>query len=102
MEEAARIAKELRKEKASIGNKEYVSKFEEFSDASNKNEVEPAPKKKQEEKEEIVIKKPKFEQIQPIYTEEELLEMEEEYDDEDEENKWDEDIDYEQYDEYYD
>ena len=37
-----------------------------------------------------------------IYTEEELLEMEEEYDDEDEENKWDEDIDYEQYDEYYD
>ena len=102
MEEAARIAKELRKEKASIGNKEYVSKFEEFADASNKNEVEPAPKKKQEEKEEIVIKKPKFEQIQPIYTEEELLEMEEEYDDEDEENKWDEDIDYEQYDEYYD
>ncbi|MGM9947468.1 transcription termination factor NusA [Floccifex sp.] len=101
MEEAARIAKEMRKEKSTAVNREYTSKFEEFASVSNKVEiVEPIKKKVEEKEEEIIIKKPKFEQLQPIYSEEELAEIEE-YDEE-EENSWDEDIDYEQYDEYYD
>ena len=105
MEEAARKAKELRKEKASSVNKEYTSKFENFADASTKVETPVKAKKKVQEKEveeeveEIIKKKPAFEQMQPIYSEEELAEIEE-YEDDD--NHWDEDIDYEEYDEYYD
>ena len=111
MEEAARIAKEKRKEKKAADIKEYTSKFENFADASNKNEQTPSkPKKKVEEvhddisadqkEEELQKKKAMFEQMKPIYSEEELAEIEEaEYE---EENAWDDDVDYEEYDEYYD
>lgn len=103
MEIAARIAKEARSKERASEVKEYTSKFENFADASHKEEVKPVkkkveePKKKEEPKEE---KKPQFEQMKPIYSDEELaeIEAEEEY----EENRWDDDVDYEEYDEYYD
>ena len=45
-------------------------------------------------------KKFNYEDMKPIYSEEELAEIEEqEYEDE---NNWDDDVDYEEYDEYYD
>ena len=108
MEEAARIAKEKRKEKASIApSTEYTSKFENFADASSKQETAPVKsKKKQEEVKETTDKhdlsevKQQFEQMKPIYSEEELAEIEAQQ--MEEENVWDEDVDYEEFDEYYD
>lgn len=106
MEEAARIAKEKRKEKSASDIKEYTSKFENFADASAKQEASASKTKKkveepvEEKKETLEEKKAKFEQMKPIYSEEELAEIEEaEYE---EENNWDDDVDYEEYDEYYD
>lgn len=108
MEEAARIAKAKRKEKASIApSTEYTSKFENFADASNKQETALVKsKKKQEEVKETTDKhdlsevKQQFEQMKPIYSEEELAEIEAQQ--MEEENVWDEDVDYEEFDEYYD
>jgi N utilization substance protein A len=105
MEEAARIAKELRKDKHLSDVKEYTSKFETMADAS-KPEAPAAPvKKKEEENEETAKaapakKKPSFDAMKPIYSEEELAEIEEEEDEEME--AWDEDVDYEEFDSYYD
>ena len=106
MEELARIAKQNRKEKTAADVKEYTSKFESMADASNKQE-EPQvskPKKEkekvEEEKKPVEVKKFNYEDMKPIYSEEELAEIEEqEYEDE---NAWDDDVDYEEYDEYYD
>ena len=109
MEELARIAKQNRKEKTAADVKEYTSKFESLADASNKQE-EPQvskPKKEkieeekiEEEKKPVEVKKFNYEDMKPIYSEEELAEIEEqEYEDE---NAWDDDVDYEEYDEYYD
>ena len=107
MEEAARIAKEKRKEKTAADIKEYTSKFENFADASSKQETAPVKsKKKQEEVKETTDKhdlsevKQQFEQMKPIYSEEELAEIEAQQ--MEEENVWDEDVDYEEFDEYYD
>lgn len=108
MEEAARIAKAKRKEKASIApSTEYTSKFENFADASSKQETAPVKsKKKQEEVKETTDKhdlsevKQQFEQMKPIYSEEELADIEAQQ--MEEENVWDEDVDYEEFDEYYD
>lgn len=108
MEEAARIAKAKRKEKASTApSTEYTSKFENFADASSKQETAPVKsKKKQEEVKETTDKhdlsevKQQFEQMKPIYSEEELAEIEAQQ--MEEENVWDEDVDYEEFDEYYD
>ena len=105
MEEAARIAKQNRKEKTAADVKEYTSKFESIADASNKQEeVVSKPKKEkekvEEEKKPVEVKKFNYEDMKPIYSEEELAEIEEqEYE---EENAWDDDVDYEEYDEYYD
>lgn len=105
MEEAARIAKQNRKEKTAADVKEYTSKFESMADASNKQEeVVSKPKKEkekvEEEKKPVEVKKFNYEDMKPIYSEEELAEIEEqEYE---EENAWDDDVDYEEYDEYYD
>ena len=105
MEEAARIAKQTRKEKTAADVKEYTSKFESMADASNKQEeVASKPKKVEEkpaeEKKPVEVKKFNYEDMKPIYSEEELAEIEEqEYE---EENAWDDDVDYEEYDEYYD
>ena len=105
MEELARIAKQNRKEKTAADVKEYTSKFESMADASNKQEeVASKPKKVEEkpaeEKKPVEVKKFNYEDMKPIYSEEELAEIEEqEYE---EENAWDDDVDYEEYDEYYD
>ena len=105
MEEAARIAKQNRKEKTAADVKEYTSKFDSMADASNKQEeVVSKPKKEkekvEEEKKPVEVKKFNYEDMKPIYSEEELAEIEEqEYE---EENAWDDDVDYEEYDEYYD
>ena len=73
-----------------------------MADASNKQEeVASKPKKeKVEEKKPGEVKKFNYEDMKPIYSDEELAEIEEqEYEDE---NNWDDDVDYEEYDEYYD
>lgn len=104
MELAAKIAKEKRKEKG-IEVKEYTSKFESIAGAAKKEEKvvsKPKPKKEEvvEKEKPIEIHKSNFENMKPIYSEEELAEIEEqEYEDE---HAWDEDVDYEEYDEYYD
>lgn len=105
MEEAARIAKEKRKEKSASDIKEYTSKFEDFATPSKAQEpVSHKPKKHEEEtvakpeKKEKV--KPTFEQMKPIYSEEELAEIEAQ--ELEEAQNWDDDVDYEEYDEYYD
>lgn len=104
MELAARIAKESRAKERASEVKEFTSKFENFADASHKEEPKKAKKKfeepKKKEVKEVEEKKPQFEQMKPIYSEEELaeIEAEEEYED----NRWDDDVDYEEYDEYYD
>ena len=103
MEELARIAKQNRKEKTAADVKEYTSKFESMADASNKQEdvvSKPKKEKVEEEKKPVEVKKFNYEDMKPIYSEEELAEIEEqEYEDE---NAWDDDVDYEEYDEYYD
>lgn len=103
MEELARIAKQNRKEKTAADVKEYTSKFESMADASNKQEEpqvsKPKKEKVEEEKKPVEVKKFNYEDMKPIYSEEELAEIEEqEYEDE---NAWDDDVDYEEYDEYY-
>ena len=104
VEELARIAKQNRKEKTAADVKEYTSKFESMADASNKQEEpqvsKPKKEKVEEEKKPVEVKKFNYEDMKPIYSDEELAEIEEqEYEDE---NAWDDDVDYEEYDEYYD
>ena len=63
-------------------------------------EKEIETKKVEEEKKPVEVKKFNYEDMKPIYSDEELAEIEEqEYEDE---NNWDDDVDYEEYDEYYD
>lgn len=110
LERAARIAKEKqRQEGLNIKEKqEYKSKFETLADVSAKQEEKPVSKprwKKSEEKEEH--RKPTFDlskkdyEMKPIYSEEELEEIERAQREE-EENDWIHDeIDFDEYDKYY-
>ena len=110
LEAAARIAKEKQKlEGINLKEKqEYISKFETLADASNKQDTKTSAKpkpKKNEEKEER--RKPTFDlskkdyEMKPIYSEEELAEIERE-EREMEENDWIHDeIDFDEYDKYY-
>ena len=62
--------------------------------------TKPKKEKVEEEKKVVEVKKFNYDDMKPIYSEEELAEIEEqEYEDE---NNWDDDVDYEEYDEYYD
>lgn len=112
LEKAARIAKEKQRlEGLNVKEKqEYKSKFEELADAKTKQEPAAAAKpkyKKYEEKEEPRRKatfdlNKKDYGMKPIYSEEELAEIEREQMEE-EENDWiHDDIDFDEYDEYYD
>lgn len=112
LEKAARIAKEKQRlEGLNVKEKqEYKSKFEELADAKAKQEPTAAAKpkyKKYEEKEEPRRKSTfdlnkKDYGMKPIYSEEELAEIEREQMEE-EENDWiHDDIDFDEYDEYYD
>ena len=110
LERAARIAKEKqRQEGLNIKEKqEYKSKFETLADVSAKQEEKPVSKprwKKSEEKEQP--RKPTFDlskkdyEMKPIYSEEELEEIERAQREE-EENDWIHDeIDFDEYDKYY-
>lgn len=107
MEEAARIAKEKRREKSLLDedNATYTSKFESIA-GSSKPAAEPVKPKKKEEKEEVKVvkpekKKPSFNAMKPIYSDEELAEIEEQ-EEEEALGAWDDDVDYEEYDSYYD
>lgn len=120
LEEAARLAKEKKKaklEEVIEEKRSYVSKFENIA-GNKKEESKPAPRHRKhtefKEKELGVdedvtpVEKPthnpnqKDYDLKPIYTEEELAEIEAQKAEE-EENDWiNEDIDFDEYDEYYD
>lgn len=107
MEEAARIAKEKRKEKSLLDedNASYTSKFESIAGSSKPAAETVKPKKKEEKEEPKVVKpekkKPSFNAMKPIYSDEELAEIEEQ-EEEEALGAWDDDVDYEEYDSYYD
>lgn len=112
LEKAARIAKEKQRlEGLNVKEKqEYKSKFEELADAKTKQEpaVAAKPKYKKYEEKEEPRRKATFDLnkkdygMKPIYSEEELAEIEREQMEE-EENDWiHDDIDFDEYDEYYD
>ncbi len=108
LERAARIAKEKRSEGVNLKEKqEFTSKFETLADASTKQDekVLKSHTKKSEEKEER--RKPTFDlnkkdyDLKPIYSDEELEEIERAQIEE-EENDWiHDDIDFDEYDKYY-
>lgn len=105
MEMLARKAKENRKSLAEKRS-EYVSRLEPSEPAAPAPAVSarPAEKKVSEPKQDKkpAVKKPSFAAIKPIYTEEELREIEENELEEELSASWNEDVDYEEYDEYYD
>ena len=88
---------------------EYKSKFEDFADASKKEEAKPETrrrKKKDDEdrrvRAEDLEKKEYDEKFKPVYSDEELEEIEAQ-EMEEEENSWinDDDIDFDEYEDYY-
>lgn len=106
MEAAARIAKENRRSLAERRTTTYTSKFESAEPVKTEPEKVAKPSKAKEEakKEErrIEKKKPTFNAMHPIYTEDELEEIENAEIEEEMSASWNEDIDYEEYDSYYD
>jgi len=87
---------------------EYHSKFEDFADASKKEEKTEAKKKKKKDdperrvRAEDLEKKEYDEDVKPFYSDEELEEIEAQ-EQADEDNTWiNDDIDFDEYDEYYD
>ncbi len=111
LEKAARIAKEKKaKEGLDIASKqEYVSKFESIAGTAKTQTTTVKRKKKQVnvEEDEEIVRKPTFDlkkeyDMKPIYSEEELEEIARR-EEEELENDWiNEDIDFDEYDEYYD
>ena len=88
---------------------EYKSKFEEFADGSKKEETQTATKKRRKKDDEDrrvraedLEKKEYDEKFKPVYSEEELEEIEA-AEAEEEENSWinDDDIDFDEYEDYY-
>ena len=107
-EETKEVVTKRRKPKLTVKASDYVSKFEEFADAK-KSEQQTATKKKKstknKENEEDKLLKEKIEslknkdyEIKPEYTEEEL----DEFNNAEDEHWYDEDVDYDEYDEFYD
>lgn len=99
MEQAAKIAKEKRRSLADR-RAQYTSKLEPVAPVSEPT----APSKKKEKKTEkkTIKKQPVYNQFQPIYTEDELKEIEEEEYEQELNASWNNDVDYDEYDEYYD
>ncbi len=108
-EEKAEEPEKKRKKKVHVVASDYVSKFESLAGAKSSNEPEKTFKKKKYKKNDEDEKKLKLKdmlkdrdyEIRPEYSEEELAEIEEqeaaEWD-----SQYDEDIDYDEYDKYYD
>lgn len=110
LERAARIAKELKATKGSdiAAKQEYVSKFESIAGVTKTQTTAPKKRKKQViTDEEDLVRKPTFElkkdyEMKPIYSEEELEEIARR-EEEERNNDWiNDDIDFDEYDEYYD
>ena len=89
---------------------DYVSKFEDIAGGNKKEEEKVAPKKRKKKDEEErrvraenLEKKEYDEDVKPFYSEEELEEIRQQ-EEEMEEDSWinDDDIDFDEYDEYYD
>lgn len=107
LERAARIAKENRTSRleALKEKQEYVSKFESFAAAPVTKTTAPSKRKKMKEDEEE-RRKPTFDlkkdyEMKPIYSEEELAEIAKR-EAEEQENDWiHDDIDFDEFDEYY-
>ncbi|MBR4462657.1 MAG: transcription termination/antitermination protein NusA [Erysipelotrichaceae bacterium] len=88
---------------------EYKSKFEDFADGSKKEEIKVETKKRRKKDDEDrrvraedLERKEYDEKFRPVYTEEELDEIEA-MEQEQEENSWinDDDIDFDEYEDYY-
>lgn len=108
LEEAARIAKENRRSLAERRTN-YVSKFETVEPAKAEPSAPARPSKpyrskddNKKEERRFEKKKPAFNTMHPIYTEDELEEIENNELEEEINASWNEDIDYEEYDSYYD
>lgn len=110
LEIAARIAKEKKSKKGlDLSSKqEYVSKFESIAGVTTKQTAAPKKKKyKDKVEEEEPVRKPTFDlkkdyEMKPVYSEEELAEIEKR-EAEERENDWiNDDIDFDEFDEYYD
>lgn len=105
MEEAARIAKEKRKS-LSERRSQYVSKFETPEPVKPVQPKKEEPKETREPKKDETRrpekKKPSFDVMHPIYTEDELKEIEESEMEDEMNASWNDDVDYEEYDSYYD
>ena len=106
---AARIAKEKKKALSEIKESQaYVSKFETIADASSSAPKQPVKSKKKSyvKEEEEERRRPTFDlkkdyEMKPIYSEEELAEIEKR-EAEERENDWiHDDIDFDEFDEYY-
>ena len=104
-----KVEEEIKIEKKPLAPKaEYHSKFEEFADGNKKEEkVEVKKRKKKEDADrrvraEDLEKKEYDEDVKPVYSEEELEEIEAQQQAE-EDNTWiNDDIDFDEFDEYYD
>lgn len=102
MEEAARIAKEKRKSLAERRG-QYVSKLETPEAPAKPEEKKPERRHEHKEKAKPVLKKKQtFTAMQPIYTDDELAEIAENELEEELSASWNDDVDYEEYDSYYD
>jgi len=104
------VVKETKKKKELTPKTGYVSKFEEFADASNREEEQVEKKKRRKKKDDDErrlrpeeLDTDKEYEIKPEYTEEELEEIARAQEEE-EADSWinDDDIDFDEYDEYYD
>ena len=107
-EEPVKEEKPKRVRKPLTPKTDYVSKFEEFAGTGKKEENTPAKKRKKKDdterrvRAEDLEKKEYNDDVKPFYSEEELEEIEA-MEQEEEDNSWinDDDIDFDEYDEYY-
>lgn len=105
MEAAARIAKEKRRSLSERRNQTYVSKFETLETPKAEHPTKKSWRNKDKDKDErrVEKKKPTFQAMHPIYTQEELEEIENNELEEELNASWNQDdIDYAEYDSYYD
>ena len=102
------LESESKPSKKLVPHTDYVSKFEDFAGAGKKEEKVTKKRKKKDDDDrrlrgENLEKKEYDEDVKPTYSEEELEEIRQQ-EEELEEDSWinDDDIDFDEYDEYYD
>ncbi len=108
-EEKAEEVKEVKPAKKLVPHTDYVSKFEDIAGAGKKEEKAPIKRRKKKDDDdrrlraEDLEKKEYDDGVKPTYSEEELEEIRQQ-EEELEEDSWinDDDIDFDEYDEYYD